>query len=254
MSETTESRASPRVVVITGAASGIGKATALEFKAENARLVLLDRDVAVERLAQEIDARAIVLDLASEQDIKVACAQILSEFGRVDVLVNNAGIHPRHDGGKAPLHLTSTTEWQNVLAINLTAPFLMYRELFEGLKRSGSARIINVSSRAGRTISPTAAGHYSASKAGITGLTRVMAQEGAPYGMTANAVAPGPVVTGLTVNSSGDVRAELARSVPAGRYGAPEELAAAILFLASPKATYVTGATLDVNGGSFMAS
>jgi 3-oxoacyl-[acyl-carrier protein] reductase len=241
-----------RVAVVTGAASGIGLACARALAAEDAQLVLVDRDVKIPTVAEKLGGLGLVVDLAAENEILAACKRIADAFGRVDVLINNAGIHPKVNGGKPPVHSIKSADWARVIAVNLTAPFLIYRELFPALQKSGSARIVNISSRAGRNVSPIAAGHYSASKAGLIGLSRVMALEGAPFGMTVNTVAPGPVVTGLTESSSEEVRNRLAQTVPVGRYGSADEVAAAVMFLCSPSASFVTGAALDVNGGSFM--
>jgi len=245
-----------KVALVTGAASGIGKAVASQFAREGAELLLLDRDPMVKEVAAHLSdsspARTYLIDLADPTQIAALTVEIRASHPRIDVLVNNAGINPKKDGRKAEIPEITDEVWAQVLAINLTAPFLLYRELIEPLKASGAGRVINITSRGGRSVSPLAAAHYAATKTGLIGLTRVMALEGAPFGITANSVAPGPILTALTSQSSEASRSQLAKSVPLGRYGDPEDVAEIVTFLASARASYVTGAVFDVNGGSFM--
>lgn len=246
-----------RVAIVTGAANGIGKAVAEQLVSEGRTVVLLDRDEAPLRaLTSELTgpgkAEPEVVDLAVEKQILDAMSRIKSRHQNIDILVNNAGIHPKKDGGKCPLPEIDSAHWAQVIAVNLTAPFLLCREVLPLMQRNRWGRIINVSSRAGRAPSPLSSASYSASKAGIIGLTRVIAVEGAPYGVTANVVAPGPVETSLTLQSSPETRQKLTSGVPLGRYGQPEELAAFICFVSSDAASYATGAIFDVNGGTLM--
>ncbi|VTU27369.1 SDR family oxidoreductase [Variovorax sp. RA8] len=243
-----------RVALVTGAASGIGLAIATQLARDGFSTVMLDRSREVERIAAGIDGRthAIVADVADEAQVRSAMKSIEVAHGRCDILVNNAGIHPKKGGGKFPIEEISSAQWQEVLAINLTAPFLFCQLALPLMRRRKWGRIINISSRGGRTASPVASAHYAATKAGMIGFTRIAALEGAPDAITANCVAPGPILSAMTAASSPEVRAAFTRSVPLGRYGDPEEIASVVAFLASDASSFVTGAVLDVNGGTFM--
>ena len=170
----------------------------------------------------------------------------------IDIVVNNAGIHPTKNGSKFNVEEIGLGEWQSVLDVNLTATFLICASLLPAMKRQGWGRIVNIGSSAARNrpFSPSAL--YVASKAAIAGLTRCIAEEAAGFGITANCVAPGPVETGLTASSSPDAIAAITRRVPVGRYGTPDEVAAAVEYLVSEDAAFVTGTVFDINGGSTM--
>lgn len=244
-----------RVAIVTGAAGAIGSESAKGLLELGYRVVLTDRSEAVADVAKSLDATgqvtSLICDLLSEPEIRKFGATVADTFGRIDVLVNNAGIHPKNEGQKYRIEEITLQQWQNVLFVNLTAPFLLYQIALPHMKRAKWGRVINIGSRAGRTISPLAAAHYSSSKAGIIGLTRVMAHEGASFGITANCVAPGPVATAISTPLA-DVRAAAVATIPVGRYGVAEEVASAVKYLASEASSFITGAIVDVNGGSFM--
>lgn len=240
-----------RVALVTGACGGIGLATAKALAAEGAKLVLGDV-ASLDQTIQEIGASAgsvvgAKLDVTSAADAEAAVALSLRQFGRLDVLVNNAGV-----GKPAPLAEVTDELWDWIMDINLKGAFICSRAAAPNLGTGGV--IVNIASLAGRASSPSMACAYSASKAGLLGLTRHLAKELAPRSIRVTAVNPGVVLTPLaTDNYSDELMARTVAAVPLGRAAHPEEIASVVVFLASPAASYVTGASLDVNGGLFMA-
>jgi 3-oxoacyl-[acyl-carrier protein] reductase len=245
-------------VLITGGASGIGLACARAFAAQGCQILLADVSPSVHEVAGSLSTatspvKGVVVDLAVEQQVIDLAATALQLMGGCDVLVNSAGIAPKRDGKPiAPTDLR-THEWELVMRVNLTAPFLLSRELIPAMQRRKFGRIVNIASRAGRTFSRGAGADYAASKAGLIGLTRHLAGCYAADGITVNAIAPGRVQTALTGLSNAQVLAQSLQEIPVGRFGSADEIAATVLFLASDGAAYMTGACLDVNGGGFMA-
>jgi 3-oxoacyl-[acyl-carrier protein] reductase len=238
-----------RVAVVTGAASGIGRATALLFGQEGARVAVLDRDAAgAARVAEQIAAaggaaRAFALDLADPVDAVIA--QVRAALGPVDILVNNAGIVVLAPIGGADFEAA----WASTLAINLTAYARCVRACLADLERDRQGRIVNIASTEGLGATP-ALSPYTVSKHGVIGLTRALAVELGPTGVTVNAICPGPIRTGMTAAIPDDAKEQFAkRRTALGRYGEPEEIAHMVLSLALPAASYATGAVLVVDGG-----
>jgi 3-oxoacyl-[acyl-carrier protein] reductase len=240
-----------RVAIVTGAASGIGRATARLFAQEGAKVAAIDRDaVGAARVAEEItaaegSARGFGLDLAEAKRIGPVIAEARAALGPIDILVNNAGVALAAPIGGEGFEAA----WASTLAINLTAHAHCVRACLDDLKRHGQGRIVNIASTEGlgatAFISP-----YTASKHGVIGLTRALAVELGPAGVTVNAVCPGPIRTGMTAAIPDDAKEVFARRRTAlGRYGEPEEIAQMVLSLVLPAASYMTGAVLVVDGG-----
>lgn len=246
-----------KVAIVTGAARGIGLAIASRLASDGYKTVLLDRDPAVTQAAGALQqaghaVRSLQIDISDEASV-LALPQALSDWWPLlAVLVNNAGISPKHDGKKREVIDMPLEEWRRVLDVNLTGTFLMTKACLPIMKENGWGRIVMITSQSARTRTPVPGAHYSATKSGMTGLARVLAGEVAAFGITVNCVAPGRIESEMTAAVGGDVNARLAATVPAGRMGRPEEVAATVAFLVSPDASYSTGAIIDVNGGSFM--
>ena len=240
-----------RVTIITGAGSGMGRATAHVFADEGARLALIDRDAhGVETVAKEIReaggaASAYVADLADGEAIPALVARIRRDLGPIDILINNAGISVG-----APIdHELWEKSWELTIAVNLTAQARMIRACMDDLARNGEGRVVNIASTEGW--GATAGGSpYTASKHGVIGLTRSMAVELGPRGVNVNCVCPGPIRTNMTAAIPEEAKQKFARRrVALKRYGDPEEVAHATLSLALPAASFINGAALVVDGG-----
>ncbi len=248
-----------RVAVVTGAAQGLGQAMAQRLAQDGFHVVLVDRSEQVRERAAELAqsgwrASAVVADLLDSPALPAMAQNVLHLHGRCDVLVNNAGIHlKKANGERYRLEDLTPDNWASTLAVNLTAPLLLCQAFLPGMKRRQWGRVINVSSRAGRTYTAASSPSYATTKAGIVGLTRSMAGEYAPHGITCNCVAPGRIRTPMAEASDPVMRANALKEIPVGRLGEPAEIAATVGFLASEEAGFVTGAVIDVNGGSFMA-
>lgn len=245
---------SARVALVTGGAQGIGRAIASRLAADGMTVLIADRDAAgSEALAaslvlQGFRAHALAMDVGDPASIAAAFNDIERHHGRCDVLVNNAGI-----AGACPFLDYPLELWSQVLAVNLTGPLLCGQRAAALMARAGWGRIVNIASISGVRASPGRSA-YGASKAALMALTRQMAVELAPLGITANCVAPGPIETPLTrEHHTPQTRQSYYRNVPQRRYGEPEEIASAVAFLASDGAAYVNGHTLAVDGG-FLAA
>jgi 3-oxoacyl-[acyl-carrier protein] reductase len=240
-----------RVAIITGAGSGMGRATAYVFADEGARLALVDRNAeGVEQVAKEIreaggTAKAYVADLADGASIPALVERIRDDLGPIDILINNAGLSV---GGPID-HDMWEKAWEITIAVNLTAQARMIRACLTDLARNGEGRVVNIASTEGW--GATAGGSpYTASKHGVIGLTRSMAVELGPRGINVNCVCPGPIRTNMTAAIPEEAKAKFARRrVALKRYGDPEEVAHATLSLSLPAASFINGATLVVDGG-----
>ena len=233
-----------RTAFVTGASRGIGLACAKALAAAGARVVLAARDTTkLEAASAEIPGSSWVpIDMTSPESIKDAFAKA----GRVDILVNNAAI--TKDGLALRM---KKDDWDAVIGANLTGAFLAIQQVLQPMMKERWGRIINISSIVGETGNPGQA-NYVASKAGLIGLTKSLAQEMASRNITVNAVAPGFVDTDMTAALSEELRKRMLEHIPLKRFGKPEDIAAAVRFLASEEAGYITGAVLNVNGGMYM--
>ena len=241
-----------RIALVTGASQGIGRACALALAKAGSTVALAARNTAkLAEVQAEIEAAggqaaAFAMDVASEESIKAGAAAVLERFGKVEILVNNAGI-TRDD----LMLRMKRADWDDVLTTNLTGAFLLTQALLRAMMKNRWGRIINISSVVGRT-GQAGQVNYAAAKAGLIGMTRSLAREVASRGITVNAVAPGYVETPMTAGLDEKQTAAMLAEIPVGRAGTDEEIAHAVVYLASEHAGYVTGHVLDVNGGMFI--
>jgi 3-oxoacyl-[acyl-carrier protein] reductase len=238
-----------RAALVTGASGGIGGAIARALHGAGATVGLSGtREGPLQELAAELGGRAHVLpcNLADPEALAALPKQAAEAMGSLDILVNNAGIT------RDQLFMRMSDEdWEQVLAVNLTAVMRLSRAAIRGMMKARWGRIINIGSVVGATGNPGQA-NYAAAKAGLVGMGKAIAAEVASRGITVNTVAPGFIATAMTDKLTEDQKAAILGQIPAGRMGSPDEIAAAVLYLASPEAAYVTGATIHVNGGMAM--
>jgi NAD(P)-dependent dehydrogenase (short-subunit alcohol dehydrogenase family) len=251
MSDETVRDFTGRVALVTGAARGLGRAAAVRLHERGAAVAInvRDRDRA-EAVARAIGAAAVAVpgDIAAAGAAEAIVGETLDRFGRIDILINNAALPMTTRFADI-----SADEWRRVLEVNLTAPFLLIQAALPAMKRQEYGRVVNISSTAGRMVSTLGGAHYTASKTGLLGLTRAAAKELGRYGITVNAVCPGMIDTELTRDSATTEQLDaLARSYPIPRLGTAREVADLICFIASEQAGYITGASLDINGGDLM--
>ena len=242
-----------QVAVVTGAGRGIGHAIAVRLAKEGARVASVSRtETNAQKTADEINAnradaaKAYAVDVADQTAVQEAAAKIFADFGRVDILVNNAGV--TRDGLSMRM---SMEDWDTVLNTNLKGAFNFIQAVMRPMIKQRSGRIINISSIAGLTGNAGQA-NYSASKAGLIGLTKTLARELASRGITVNAVAPGLIETDMTTVLSDEIRQAILQKVSLGKLGEPDDIAGAVAYLASPEAKYITGQVLTVDGGMVM--
>ncbi len=252
MVEASDRRLMGKVALVTGAAQGLGLGIARAFLEAGANVVLTDVQPEIAAAAKSLDpsgahAIALPLDVRSEEAFSACLGQALGRFGRLDILVNNAALTI----AKSVWDI-AVQEWDDVLAVNLRGVFFGCRVAGRHMREQKSGRIINLSSLAGQRGGVVAGAHYSASKAGIIVLTKCFAQELAGCGITVNAIAPAAIEGPMTKVMPADKLESLARTIPAGRLGSDREVGAAAVYLASDDAAFVTGSTIDVNGGVFM--
>lgn len=243
-----------KVAVVTGAAQGIGKAIAMSLAKQGASVVVADLNVekakhVADQIAGEMGQRAIAIkmDVADKQSVQAMVDQAIKEFGQIDILVNNAGIIRR-----GSLETMTDQDWHDVVGTNLTGVYYCCRAMVPIMKGQRSGKIVNISSVASKTGDITSSPGYGPSKAGIDCLTKSLARELAPYGIHVNAVAPHAIETEMSAEWSEQKRKEVVSAIPLGRMGKPEELAEVVAFLASDKASFITGEIIDVNGGFLM--
>ncbi len=241
-----------QVAMVTGGARGIGRTIAGHLAKKGANLAIADvsedaaREAAGELASTGVKTIALKLDVSKSDQVAKAFEGVIKEFGRVDILINNAGI--TRDG----LVLRMKEEdWDAVININLKGVFLCSKEAVKLMVKQKYGRIVNIASVVAFMGNPGQA-NYSASKAGIVGLTKTIAKEYASRGVTANAVAPGFISTAMTDALAENVRQEMLKSIPVGKFGTVDDVANAVTFLASPEAGYITGHVIHVNGGMYM--
>lgn len=246
---------SGRVVAITGASRGIGRTMAGIFVRAGAKVALMARTAGqLEEVASTLRqlgptaseaefVLALPADVAREEQVNRAIEQTLESWGQIDVLINNAAlISP---GSFDQIDLAA---WERIISANLTGAYLCSRAVAPSMQRQKQGRIINIASISAQTGGVSGGAHYAASKGGLISLTKTLARDLAPYGITVNAIAPGQIDADPNLLTP-EARERIINMIPLGRLGEPLEIAYAALFLASPMATYITGATLDVNGG-----
>ena len=243
---------SNQVALVTGASRGIGQAIAQALGAENACVIgTATSDVGAEKISAAfkqagIKGRGMKLDVANSESIAECIKQVKDEYGSPDILVNNAGITRDN-----LLMIMKDEQWDDIINTNLSAVFRMTRSVIRPMMKKRTGRIINISSVVGAT-GNAGQTNYAASKAGLIGFSKSLAREIGSRNITVNTVAPGFIVTDMTRELGDEQRDALTGQIPLGRLGKPEEIAAAVVFLASPAAAYITGETIHVNGGMYM--
>ncbi len=238
-----------RRAIVTGGGQGIGRAIASALLSRGAEVAIVDRDAALlTATATELGVRGLVADVADLQATRATLGQLIADWGRVDILVNNAAVL-----STLPFHALDEVEWDRVMAVNVRGAYGMCRAVVGPMVAQGHGRIINIASVAGKRgggLFGSAA--YATSKAALIGLTKALARELAPHRVTVNAVCPGPVQSAMTAGMADERKARALSSVPLGRFAQPEEIAAAVVYLSSDEASFVTGDIVDVDGGIMM--
>ena len=242
-----------KVSIVTGGAQGLGRAIALELARKGSHLVVGDVNLeTAQRVTEEVHALgrrslALRVDVSNARDVSEMADRVVKEFGRIDILINNAGICQ-----VVTIEKMTEEDWDRVMAINLKGVFLCSKAVMGVMKKQRSGRIVNMGSLAGKVGGIATGANYSVSKAGVMCFTKALARELAPYGVTVNAVAPGVIETDMTRGiTQGDFTNYL-KTIPLGTIGSAEDVSHAVAFLVSDEARYITGEILDVNGGMLM--
>lgn len=242
-----------QTAVITGSSRGIGRKTAEEFARKGVNIVIVDIDEeSVKKVAEEIKSQfgvetlGIKADVSKAEEVRALFDEAVKKFSKIEILINNAGITRDN-----LLLRMKDEEWDTVLNVNLKGAFLCSREAIKIMSKIRYGRIINITSVVAFTGNPGQV-NYSASKAGLVGLTKTLAKEYASRGITVNAVAPGFIITPMTEQLPEKIKEEMLKSIPVGRFGTTEDVANAIIFLALPESGYITGQVIHVNGGMYM--
>jgi 3-oxoacyl-[acyl-carrier protein] reductase len=245
-----------KVAIVTGAGRGIGKQIARELA--NAGYIVAVSDIveqAAREATEEIGQGSLpyAVDVSCFEQAAGMVDDMAQRFGRLDVLVNNAGISPKRNGRKVPVYEMDIEEWRAVVDVNLNGAFYMVRAVSPYMIRQRYGRIINMSSIAAKSYIDISASHYAATKAGLIGLTKAAAGELGPYGITVNAVAPGRIESDMMAEAGAEANQAILAQIALGTFGTAHDVAAAVSFLASEQARYITGAVINVDGGWVMA-
>ncbi|WP_366922224.1 3-oxoacyl-ACP reductase FabG [Metallumcola ferriviriculae] len=247
-----------KVALVTGAARGLGKAIAEALSDAGAAVCLNDIDsnllestaAGLKKKGRKVMVSAV--DVADQEKVENMVSETINRFGRLDILVNNAGISPKRDGQKIPFIDMPKDEWARVLDVNLNGMFNCSQAAARAMQHQGGGHIVNISSVSGRLYTALTACHYITTKAAIIGFTRALAGELAEHDIKVNAIAPGRINTEMVKMVSFEVNQKFRNQIPLGTFGEPHHIAQAVTFLVSPAAEYMTGITLDINGGMFM--
>lgn len=247
-----------KIIIITGAARGIGKSIALTLCERGHKVIMFDvlkKELETIQAKVRIKGKDIkfeVVDVSKENDIRHAVQETIRELGTIDILINNAAISPKTNGIRKATHEIPLNEWNEVIQTNLTSVFLFTKFVLPTMVDNKEGKIINMSSQAGRTFSRISGSHYSASKSGIIGFTRTIANEYGKLGITANCIAPGRINTTITDNLLKEENQKFINEIPVGRAGEAFEIASLVSYLCNENSSFINGATIDINGGMFM--
>jgi 3-oxoacyl-[acyl-carrier protein] reductase len=246
-----------RTALVTGAAGGIGLGIAERLARDGATVLISDVASHLEESAAALRrkgyaAEAVPGDVADPTWCEEVVARADRDHGGLDILVNNAGISPKRDGKKILVRDTDLDEWNRVFAINLTGAFLLCRAATPKMQERGWGRVVNIASQAARTRADIAGAAYAASKSGMIGFSRVLASEVGQDGVTVNCIAPGRIESPMAAVAGAEANRDYVTRIPVRRIGTAADIAATVAFLASEEASFITGATIDVNGGFFM--